>query len=117
MDPTGTRPILLNNPNGWTNMTRFTTLMASKLARLERKTVTSSTVALHRTLLKIEQQRLREAFTCLQSNACMRKYMTMMAKAEASLGKLSTLVDAFDMDVDNLVEEIIEGEMQRVQAG
>mmetsp|Transcript_65132 Transcript_65132/g.155525 ORF Transcript_65132/g.155525 Transcript_65132/m.155525 type:complete len:118 (-) Transcript_65132:68-421(-) len=113
MDPLGARPVLLNNPNGWTNITRFTTLMANKLSQLERKNLNGSMVALRRTLSKIEQQRLREAFMTLQSNASRGKFTTMKEKAEAQLLQLSSLVEAFDMDVDSLVEEIVAGELAR----
>uniref|UniRef100_A0A7S1F9I6 Uncharacterized protein n=1 Tax=Noctiluca scintillans TaxID=2966 RepID=A0A7S1F9I6_NOCSC len=105
----GTRPVLLNNPNGWANVTRFTTLTMARLADLERKSMSHSLSGLQRTLQRIERRQMREGFASLRCHASVNAFVHARRGAEDMLQRLHALVEAFDVDVDNLVEEIMQG--------
>merc|ERR1712048_1236361 len=89
----GKRPVLLNNPKGWANVTRFTTLMMAKLSSLERKNLSCSVTTLQRAITKIERRHLREGFVSLHHNSSFGTFVTARSHAEDMLQKLHSLVD------------------------
>eukprot|EP00418_Pyrodinium_bahamense_P082697 CAMPEP_0179077116 /NCGR_PEP_ID=MMETSP0796-20121207/34449_1 /TAXON_ID=73915 /ORGANISM="Pyrodinium bahamense, Strain pbaha01" /LENGTH=130 /DNA_ID=CAMNT_0020774387 /DNA_START=27 /DNA_END=419 /DNA_ORIENTATION=+ len=108
----GRQPVLLNNPHGWANVTRFATLTMAKLSDLERRVERSSATALGRALSKIEKRQLREGFLSLHQHCNLDSFVHARGHAEDMLQRLHSLVDTFDIEVDHLVENIMQGTLE-----
>eukprot|EP00448_Togula_jolla_P000171 CAMPEP_0170610514 /NCGR_PEP_ID=MMETSP0224-20130122/22701_1 /TAXON_ID=285029 /ORGANISM="Togula jolla, Strain CCCM 725" /LENGTH=135 /DNA_ID=CAMNT_0010935897 /DNA_START=45 /DNA_END=452 /DNA_ORIENTATION=- len=106
------RPVLLNNPHGWNNVTRFATLSLAKLAVLERRVERGSASALGRALSKVESRHLREGFMSLYQNSSLDTFVAARNHAEDMLQRLHSLVDTFDLEVDHLVEDIVQSTLK-----
>mmetsp|Transcript_81682 Transcript_81682/g.142060 ORF Transcript_81682/g.142060 Transcript_81682/m.142060 type:complete len:130 (-) Transcript_81682:73-462(-) len=115
-DLQGARPVLLHNPQGWGNVTRFATLTMAKLSTLERRVACSSASALCRALQKVEKRNLREGFVTLHQNSTLDTFVNARSHAEDMLQRLHTLVDTFDIEVDTLVEDIMQGTLEEDEA-
>ena len=81
----------------------------ARLADLERKSMSHSVSGLQRTLQRIERRHMREGFASLRCHASVNAFVHARRGAEDMLRRLHALVEAFDVDVDNLVEEIMQG--------
>merc|ERR1719221_1931010 len=108
----GKQPVLLNNPHGWANVTRFTALTMAKLSTLQKTCQHNGATSLERTLAKIEQRRLLESFTALHRNSNIYTFVNARGHAEQMMQRLHNIVDGFDLEVDDLVENIIQGTME-----
>merc|ERR1719419_1851015 len=109
----GRQPVLLNNPYGWANVTRFTTLTMAKLSNLERRAHCSSATALGRALSRIEKRHLREGFMIMHQHSTLDTFVNARGHAEDMLQRLHSLVDTFEDEVDHLVENIVQGTLEK----
>merc|ERR1719162_843389 len=106
------RPVLLNNPSGWSNVTRFATLTVAKLSMLEKRVERGSAAGLARAFNKIQRRQMREAFGNLHRNTSLDNFVHARAHAEEMLQRLHSMVDNFDLEVDHLVEDIVQGVLE-----
>mmetsp|Transcript_71469 Transcript_71469/g.225818 ORF Transcript_71469/g.225818 Transcript_71469/m.225818 type:complete len:133 (+) Transcript_71469:117-515(+) len=108
----GRQPVLLNNPHGWANVTRFATLTVAKLSNLERRVASSSAAALGRALSRVERRHLREGFVGLHQHTTLDTFVNARSHTEDAMSRLHSLVDSFDIEVDHLVENIMQGTLE-----
>merc|ERR1712060_513396 len=111
------KPVLLQNPQGWSNVTRFTALTMAKLSALERRSERNSAMALGRAVRKVEQRQLREAFAVLHRYATLDSFVSARGHAEDMLQRLHSLVDSFDLECDHLVDNIVQSTLDEDDSG
>eukprot|EP00929_Paragymnodinium_shiwhaense_P015439 TRINITY_DN123523_c0_g1_i1.p1 TRINITY_DN123523_c0_g1~~TRINITY_DN123523_c0_g1_i1.p1 ORF type:complete len:277 (-),score=34.51 TRINITY_DN123523_c0_g1_i1:220-1002(-) len=112
----GQRPVLLSNPQGWSNLTRFTTLTLAKLSAMERRVERSGALGLARALEKVQRRRTREAFASLHRHSSVDTFIHARANAEEMLRRLQSMVENFDMESDHFVEDIVQSMMEEEKA-
>ncbi len=109
---TGAAPVLLNNPGGWSNVSRFAAIALDRLASLERRVEVGGAVALCRVLEKVERRCLDDAMLALRRRSSLDTFMHARGQAEDMLHRLHSLVHSFDVEVDHLVENIVQSTLQ-----
>eukprot|EP00928_Gymnodinium_smaydae_P057395 TRINITY_DN40647_c0_g1_i1.p1 TRINITY_DN40647_c0_g1~~TRINITY_DN40647_c0_g1_i1.p1 ORF type:complete len:154 (+),score=39.32 TRINITY_DN40647_c0_g1_i1:51-464(+) len=108
----GPRPVVLNNPHGWSNVKRFATLTMTKLVTLERKLAQSRASALARALAKVQRRHLRESLAGLRRNSSVDTFLRARAHTESVMQRLHTLVESFDLEVDHMVDDIVQSALE-----
>eukprot|EP00933_Yihiella_yeosuensis_P005953 TRINITY_DN11057_c1_g2_i1.p2 TRINITY_DN11057_c1_g2~~TRINITY_DN11057_c1_g2_i1.p2 ORF type:complete len:139 (-),score=22.34 TRINITY_DN11057_c1_g2_i1:78-494(-) len=102
----GPQPVLLSNGNGWSNVTRFTTMAFSKLADMREKSRLSGASALRRCLLRVEQRLKREGLEKLRQRSNLQAFINAKSETAIMLRRLRGLVDSFELEIDDSVDQI-----------
>eukprot|EP00406_Dinophysis_acuminata_P064705 CAMPEP_0179268686 /NCGR_PEP_ID=MMETSP0797-20121207/30568_1 /TAXON_ID=47934 /ORGANISM="Dinophysis acuminata, Strain DAEP01" /LENGTH=93 /DNA_ID=CAMNT_0020976975 /DNA_START=64 /DNA_END=345 /DNA_ORIENTATION=+ len=88
----------------------------AKLSGLRKRVIQGSAATLGRALLRIQRRHLREALDRLRHRASVDTFVHARTHAESMLQRLQGLVSSFDLEVDGLVENIIQGTLEDDEA-
>eukprot|EP00930_Biecheleria_cincta_P011452 TRINITY_DN114286_c0_g1_i1.p1 TRINITY_DN114286_c0_g1~~TRINITY_DN114286_c0_g1_i1.p1 ORF type:complete len:141 (-),score=30.97 TRINITY_DN114286_c0_g1_i1:45-440(-) len=100
----GPQPVLLNNNNGWANVTRFASLAMVRLAETRRRAQLSGAAVLVRALSRIQQGHKQEGLQKLRQHATLRSFALARGRADEELQRLRLLADSFELEVDDAVD-------------